>query len=73
MGVLLLIPALIISLFPTAVEVLGFVLILAVVAVGVRYSLKTFRMVKKIDVENERRSIKIRTVISRHLSGCPVS
>ena len=39
--------------FPTAVEVLGFVLILAVVAVGVRYSLKTFRMVKKIAVENE--------------------
>ncbi len=39
--------------FPTAVEILGFVLIVASIAFGVRFCLKTFRMVKQLAVENE--------------------
>ena len=39
--------------FPTAVEILGFVMIVVLIIFGVRYCLKTFRMVKKLAVENE--------------------
>ncbi len=39
--------------FPTVVQILGFVLIIAVIVVGVIYSIRTFKMVKKLAVENE--------------------
>lgn len=39
--------------FPGVVQGLGFVLILAVIVVGVKYSIKTFKKVKKLAVENE--------------------
>ena len=39
--------------FPGVVQGLGFVLILAVIVVGVIYSIKTFKKVKKLAVENE--------------------